>query len=129
MHPVAQRPYPTAQRLGTGISHTERTASLPSSLAAEGYQEATLNPWARDSSPWRRTRLSGGRAGEFDELAIDTPGAVAEEELAGAIPGAALAIRRKLMLDASAVSFEDVLGAHLTACDRVLRQPSAGAAR
>ena len=66
----------------------------------------------------------------IDELAIDTPGALAAaEELAGAIPGAELAIRRQLMLDASAVSFEDALGGHLAACDRVLRQASAGARR
>jgi isomerase DpgB len=66
----------------------------------------------------------------IDELAIDTPGALAAaEELAGAIPGAELAIRRQLMLDASAVSFEDALGGHLAACDRVLRQASADARR
>ena len=66
----------------------------------------------------------------IDELAIDTPGAlVAAEELAEAIPGAELAIRRQLMQDAATVSFEDALGAHLAACDRVLRRESAAAAR
>jgi isomerase DpgB len=66
----------------------------------------------------------------IDELTIDAPGALAAAaELAGAVPGAELAIRRQLMQDAPAVSFEDALGAHLAACDRVLRQASAGAAR
>jgi isomerase DpgB len=65
-----------------------------------------------------------------DELTSDTPGALAAaEELAKAIPGAELAIRRQLMQDAPTVSFEDALGAHLAACDRVLRRESAGAAR
>jgi isomerase DpgB len=66
----------------------------------------------------------------IDELTVDTPGALAAaEELAEAIPGAELAIRRQLMQDAPAVSFEDALGAHLAACDRVLRRESAGTAR
>jgi isomerase DpgB len=64
----------------------------------------------------------------IDELAIDTPSALAAAiELAEATPGAELAIRRQLMQDATAVSFEDALGAHLAACDRVLRRSSAGA--
>jgi isomerase DpgB len=64
----------------------------------------------------------------IDELTSDTPGALAAaEELAEAIPGAELAIRRQLMQDAPAVSFEDALGAHLAACDRVLRRESAPA--
>ncbi len=68
--------------------------------------------------------------GLIDELATDTPGALAAAaELAEAIPGAELAIRRQLMHDAMTVSFEDALGAHLAACDRALRQASAGAAR
>jgi isomerase DpgB len=65
-----------------------------------------------------------------DELTGDTPGALAAAaELAGAFPGAELAIRRQLMLDAPAVGFEDALGAHLAACDRALRQAPAGTAR
>jgi isomerase DpgB len=68
--------------------------------------------------------------GLIDELTIDTPGALAAAaELAEAIPGTELAIRRQLMQDASAVSFEDALGAHLAACDRVLRRASSAAAR
>jgi isomerase DpgB len=65
-----------------------------------------------------------------DELTGDLTSAVAAAaELAGVLLGAELAIRRQLMLEASAVSFEDALGVHLAACDRALRQASAGAAR
>lgn len=35
-----------------------------------------------------------------------------------------LALRRRLVLEASALSYEDALGTHLAACDRVLRQAS-----
>lgn len=64
----------------------------------------------------------------IDELAIDTEGALAAAaKLADAVPGAELAIRRQLMQDALSASFEDALGVHLAACDRVLRQASAGA--
>jgi isomerase DpgB len=66
----------------------------------------------------------------IDELTGDAASALmAAAELVGACPGAELAIRRQLMLDAPTVSFEDALGAHLAACDRVLRQASAGATR
>jgi isomerase DpgB len=75
--------------------------------------------------------ISAGEAvamGLIDELTTDTPAALAAAaELAEAIPGAELAIRRQLMQDALTVSFEDALGAHLAACDRALRQASAGA--
>jgi isomerase DpgB len=61
--------------------------------------------------------------GLIDELSIDAPGALAAAvKMAEAIPGPELAIRRQLMLDASAVSFEEALGAHLAACDRQLRR-------
>jgi len=39
----------------------------------------------------------------------------------GAADGAQLAIRRRLLLEATATSFEDALGAHLAACDRMMR--------
>lgn len=68
--------------------------------------------------------------GLIDELTADTTvGLAAATVLAEAIPGAELAIRRQLMLDAQSVTFEDALGTHLAACDRALRQASAGAAR
>ncbi len=47
-------------------------------------------------------------------------------EVAGAAPGAELAIRRQLMLEATTTTFEDALGAHLAACDRALRSVAAG---
>lgn len=62
----------------------------------------------------------------IDELTTDPQAALAAA-LGRAVPGAELAIRRQLLLDALTVSFEDALGAHLAACDRVLRQVSAGA--
>jgi isomerase DpgB len=36
-------------------------------------------------------------------------------------PGQEVAIRRRLMLDATTTSYEEALGAHLAACDRALR--------
>ena len=41
--------------------------------------------------------------------------------VAGATAGAELGIRRQLMLEAMTTTFEEALGAHLAACDRVLR--------
>jgi isomerase DpgB len=65
----------------------------------------------------------------IDELTMDTPSALAAAaELAGAFSGPELAIRRQLMLDASVASFEDALGVHLAACDRLLRHAAAGTA-
>ena len=62
----------------------------------------------------------------IDELAADTPSALAAAaKLAEAVPGAELAIRRQLMQEAPTVSFEEALGGHLAACDRLLRQASA----
>jgi isomerase DpgB len=66
----------------------------------------------------------------IDELTIDTKSALAAAaERASTFSGAEVAVRRQLMLDASADSFEDALGAHLAACDRMLRRASAGTAR
>jgi isomerase DpgB len=66
----------------------------------------------------------------IDELTVDTQTALtAATELAGAIPGPELAIRRQLMHEATAVSFEEALGAHLAACDRALRLASAETGR
>lgn len=67
--------------------------------------------------------------GIIDEAAGDT--ALALEKAmaaAGALPGAELAIRRQLVLEAPATSFEDALGVHLAACDRALRRAAAGVA-
>jgi isomerase DpgB len=52
----------------------------------------------------------------------------AVEVAAGAARGAELAIRRQLMLEAMTTTFEDALGVHLAACDRVVRRVATGAA-
>ncbi|MFE7561239.1 enoyl-CoA-hydratase DpgB [Kitasatospora sp. NPDC057500] len=62
-------------------------------------------------------------AGLLDELTDDAAGAVARiAELTAPLPGADLAVRRQLMLDALATGYEEALGAHLAACDRLLRR-------
>lgn len=48
--------------------------------------------------------------------------------MASAGAGAELAIRRQLMQEAMTTTFEDALGAHLAACDRVLRTVATGVA-
>ncbi len=64
--------------------------------------------------------------GVADEVAGDLAIALAKAaELASAADGGELAIRRQLMLEASAASFEDALGVHLAACDRTLRRAAA----
>jgi isomerase DpgB len=64
-----------------------------------------------------------------DELTNDTASALAATaEMTAAFSGSELAIRRQLMLDAAAVSFEDALGRHLAACDRELRRASSAGA-
>jgi isomerase DpgB len=45
------------------------------------------------------------------------------------LPGAELAIRRRLLSDALASDFDDALGGHLAACDRILRQAGTGAGK
>ncbi|MFG2231311.1 enoyl-CoA-hydratase DpgB [Streptomyces sp. NPDC048723] len=64
--------------------------------------------------------------GIVDELADDTAAATeATAELIAGLSGKELAIRRQLLFDASSMSFEDALGQHLAACDRVLRRNGA----
>ncbi|WP_431926101.1 enoyl-CoA-hydratase DpgB [Micromonospora wenchangensis] len=61
--------------------------------------------------------------GLVDEIAADLDRAVSERVTAvGELTGSELAIRRRLLLEASAVSFEEALGTHLAACDRTLRR-------
>jgi len=61
---------------------------------------------------------------------VDAPGPELPDEVTAlpAAAGAGLAVRRQLMLDAATTSFEEALGRHLAACDRVLRRTGAGAA-
>ncbi|WP_329047354.1 enoyl-CoA hydratase/isomerase family protein [Amycolatopsis sp. NBC_01488] len=64
----------------------------------------------------------GAEWGLIDEVAESVPERVAElQPLLAAYSGPELAIRRRLMLDASSQTFEEALGAHLAACDRRLR--------
>jgi isomerase DpgB len=61
--------------------------------------------------------------GVIDEVADDTTAAIAKAmEMAAAVEGTELAIRRQLMLEAPTATFEDALGVHLAACDRSLRR-------
>lgn len=61
--------------------------------------------------------------GIIDEVAVDAASALATAaKLATAAEGTELAVRRQLMLEAPATSFEDALGVHLAACDRALRR-------
>jgi isomerase DpgB len=67
--------------------------------------------------------------GLIDDVAANAPLALEKaREVAVAASGAELAIRRQLMLEAMATTFEDALGVHLAACDRVLRSVATGAA-
>jgi isomerase DpgB len=68
-------------------------------------------------------------AGVIDDVADDVTICVDRAmEVASAVGGAELAIRRQLVLEAPTTTFEDALGVHLAACDRVLRRAAAGAA-
>lgn len=58
-----------------------------------------------------------------DEVAGDVAGAVASAVAVLATAGPDVAVRRQLMLDATTTTFEEALGRHLAACDRVLRHP------
>jgi isomerase DpgB len=61
--------------------------------------------------------------GVIDEVADNATTAIEKAiEVAAAAGGAELAIRRQLMLEALAGTFEDALGVHLAACDRALRR-------
>jgi isomerase DpgB len=63
-----------------------------------------------------------------DEVTGDIDSALATAaERAGAVSGTELAIRRQLMADAATTSFEEALGVHLAACDRMLRRATTGA--
>jgi isomerase DpgB len=90
-----------------------------------------LTRQAAGAAPARRAVLFGtpieaGAAkaiGVIDEVAENTPMAIKKAvELAAGAGGAELAIRRLLMLEALSTTFEDALGVHLAACDRVLRR-------
>ncbi len=61
-------------------------------------------------------------AGLVDEITADAAEAIqAAVVLLGRAAGDELRVRRQLLLEAAATSFEDALGPHLAACDRQLR--------
>jgi isomerase DpgB len=61
--------------------------------------------------------------GVIDEVADNATVAIEKAmEMAAAVEGSELAIRRQLMLEAPTTTFEDALGVHLAACDRSLRR-------
>ncbi|MGW1208905.1 enoyl-CoA-hydratase DpgB [Streptomyces sp. NPDC002499] len=65
-------------------------------------------------------------AGIADELAENADAAAAAtDQLIEELSGKEIAIRRQLLFDAQHTSFEDALGPHLAACDRVLRRGAA----
>lgn len=79
----------------------------------------------------RRLALFGGalnatdalNAGLLDELVVDVDAAIAAFiESTGEIDTSDLAVRRQLLLEAPARTFEDALGTHLAACDRAFRR-------
>jgi isomerase DpgB len=110
--------------------------------------DLTLHPPATADGPWpgmfvhrlvnqigvaraRRLILFGGELtapeayelGIVDEVSADPDAAVpAAVAAADAVPGSEVAVRRRLVLDAVTVPFEEALGAHLAACDRALRR-------
>ncbi|MFC8429223.1 enoyl-CoA-hydratase DpgB [Streptomyces sp. NPDC057253] len=63
-----------------------------------------------------------------DELVDEPAAALAMAgDRAGDVSGTELAIRRQLLSDAPSTSFDEALGVHLAACDRVLRRATVGA--
>jgi len=86
---------------------------------------------AAGTAPARRAGMFGtpiGAAvaaamGVIDEVADNATVAIEKAmEMAAAVEGTELAIRRQLMLEAPTTTFEDALGVHLAACDRSLRR-------
>ncbi|WP_226962564.1 enoyl-CoA-hydratase DpgB [Streptomyces sp. C8S0] len=64
------------------------------------------------------------RIGLADEMTDDLAGALtAAVDLVDGLAGEEISIRRQLHFDAVTTSFEEALGTHLAACDRVLRAP------
>lgn len=79
----------------------------------------------------RRSILFGGAISAAQALAADLVDEVADDVVAAtaaavarlhAASGDDVAVRRQLMLDATTTTFEEALGRHLAACDRLLRR-------
>ncbi|MEU0166673.1 enoyl-CoA-hydratase DpgB [Streptomyces iakyrus] len=97
------------------------------------YRLAGHGPHA---APIRHAVLYGTPVGAADALALhlvdeltdDVPKALRlAAARARAVSGTELAIRRQLLHEAAGTSFEEALGTHLAACDRVLRRATSGA--
>jgi isomerase DpgB len=82
----------------------------------------------------RRIALFGGELSAWQALElrlVDEVSDDVEAALAAALDGLTgprahdVAVRRRLLMDASSISFEDALGPHLAACDRALRLTAA----
>ncbi|MGG8410248.1 enoyl-CoA-hydratase DpgB [Streptomyces sp. 12297] len=59
----------------------------------------------------------------IDEIVRDLPnGTERAREMAGSREGTEFAIRRRLLHEAQTATFDDALGRHLAACDRLLRR-------
>jgi isomerase DpgB len=91
---------------------------------------------AAGTAPGRRAVLFGTpieaaaaqAIGVIDEVTDNAAVAIDKAmEVAAAVRGTELAIRRQLMQEALTASYEDALGVHLAACDRTLRRLAAGA--
>lgn len=85
----------------------------------------------------RRTMLFGAPIEAAEALTLHLIDSVTDDpaaalsvaaRLTGAVTGPELAIRRQLISDAASTTFEDALGAHLAACDRVIRRGTTRAA-
>jgi isomerase DpgB len=68
--------------------------------------------------------IEAGEALELGLLHEVSPAPVVAAGLMAGRAGRELAIRRRLLLDATTTSFDEALGMHLAACDRTLRQVS-----
>jgi len=67
------------------------------------------------------------RFGLIDEIAADVDEAIARAvDAAARANGPERGIRRLLLLETTATSYEEALGTHLAACDRALRRAEAG---
>jgi isomerase DpgB len=66
----------------------------------------------------------------LDEAAADLDEALAiVGKLVGGLSGEELAVRRRLLFEAGTTAFDEALGAHLAACDRMLRRVAADTAK
>jgi isomerase DpgB len=105
----------------------EEAATWPGMAVYRLVQQAGM-------SAIRRAVLLGAPIGAAEAVALHLLDRVADDPVgelaamagpAGPISPRELAIRRQLMFEASARTFEDALGSHLAACDRALRRGAA----